>query len=156
MPRGNKSFIHNATKKAKTNHDRGKLDYIESWLSENHFGVHVSKSNHRFDNKEFLNKPKNHESDLILNNKVHVQHDTVQNHCELGFELDDNNNEDKEKKRVRTLKRNIGYYNANIPFFVINEDLAKLLYLDEGALTVYMYYHTLMLQNARDGLSGTY
>lgn len=150
MPRGNKSFIHNATKKAKTNHDREKLDYIEMWLSEHPFGVHVSKSNHRFDNKEFLNKPKNHESDLILNDRVHLQHDTVQNHCELGFELEENKNENKEKKRIRTQKRNRGYYKANIPFFVINEDLAKLLNIDEGALTVYLYYHTLMLQNARD------
>ena len=151
MPRGNKSFIHNATKKAKTNHDRNKLDYIENWLSENHLGVHVSKSNHRFSNDKFMNKPKNHESDLILNDKIHVQHDTVNTHCELGFELEESKNENKEKKRIQTLKRNMGYYNADIPFFVINEDLAKLLYLDEGALSVYLYYHTLMMENARHG-----
>jgi hypothetical protein len=150
MPRGNKSFIHNATKKAKTNHDRHKLDYIEAWLAENNYGVHVSKSNHRFDNPDFFNKPKNHESDLILNEKVHVQHDTIQNHCELGFEIDDSKNENIEKKRVRTLKRNMGYWKANIPFFVINEDLANLLNIDEGALCVYLYFHSLMLKNARD------
>ena len=149
MPRGKNSFIHNATKKALVNHDRPKLDYIEDYLSKNQFGVRVSKSNHRFDNKEFLNKPKNHESDLILNGKIHCQHDTVKTHCELGFEIEESKNENKEKKRQQTLKRNMGYYKAQLPFFVINQDLAKLLNLDEGALTVYLYYHTLMLHNAR-------
>ncbi len=36
-----------------------------------------------------------------------------------------------------------------IPFCVLNEDLAKMLGLDEGPLTAYLYYHSLMLENAR-------
>ncbi len=138
MPRGNNWAIHNATKKATQNHDRPKLDYIENYLMNDNHGVKVSKSNHRFDNPNFLNKPKNHESDLILNDKGHLQHDTVKTHGELGFEDE------------KTQQRNAGYYRAGLPLSVINQDLAKSLGLDEGPLTVYLYYHSLMLKNARE------
>jgi len=150
MSKGNNSFRDRATKNAVQNHDRPKLDRIQNYCMENHFGVRVSKSNHRFDNKNFLNKPKNHDSDLIFNGLVHCQHDTVKSHCELGFENEEIKREDKEKHRLQTQKRNAGYYKANIPFFVINEDLARILVLDEGALSVYLYYHSLMLKNARE------
>ncbi|UVF62318.1 hypothetical protein [Nitrososphaeria virus YSH_462411] len=140
--RGNKSGYNAGRKKAVIGADRPKLDNITDWLNKNNFGVRVSESNKIIK----INDHIHHETDLVLNNKVHLQHDTVKVHCELGYEDIEN---DRDKHRIKTLKRNSHYYNYNIPFCVLNQDLASMLNLNEGALTVYLYYHTLMLENAR-------
>ena len=142
--RGKNSGYNAGRKKAVVGADRPKLDYITNWLRVNSFGVRVSLSNYKFTNSNF--KTIGHETDLILNGTVHLQHDTVKVHSEIGFERVEN---DKNKHRIRTLRRNADYLRANIPFCVLNQDLARELQLNEGALTVYLYYHTMMNANAR-------
>lgn len=137
-----KSGYNAGRKKAVVSADRSKLDNITDWLNKNNFGVRVSESNKIIK----INDSIQHETDLLLNNKVHLQHDTVKVHCELGLEYIE---KDTDKHRIRTLQRNSHYYNANIPFCVLNQDLASMLNLNEGALTVYLYYHTMMYENAR-------
>lgn len=137
-----KSGYNAARKKALVSADRPKLDNITDWLNRNNFGVRVTKSNEIIHHGDFL-----HETDLLLNNKVHLQHDTVKVHCELGFEKVIN---DRDRHRMRTLKRNTDYLREGIPFCVLNQDLAAMLGLDEGALTVYLYYHTIMMENSRE------
>jgi len=141
-----------ARKKAIVGADRPKLDYITNWLKVNNTGVHVSKSEYRFTDDSF--KVSSRETDLFLNNKVHLQHDTVKVHCELSFERLEDSREDKDKKRNKTLRRNIDYWNywmkTGQPFIVLNQDLARLLNLNEGALTAYLYYHSMMLENSRN------
>jgi hypothetical protein len=149
----NKSGFNAGRKKATTGADRNKLDKITKYLNDNHTGVHVSKSNHHVKNEIF--KTGVRETDLLLNNKVHLQHDTVTVHCELGYEnvQFEAERSDKDKKRVRTKTRNGEYWQywmeTGNPFVVINQDLAKMLGLDEGPLTAYLYYHAMMLDNAR-------
>ena len=77
------------------------------------------------------------ETDIWLNKKVHLQHDTVKIHGELGF-----GNE-------KTLRRNADYERSGLPYIIINQDLAKMCNLDEGDLTEYLFYHELSKVNAR-------
>lgn len=145
------SGFNAARKKAVVGADRNKLDYITNWLKVNNFGVQVSKSEYRFDHSEFSTPSR--ETDLKLNDRVHLQHDTVKVHCELGYESPDSDRNDKDKKRLKTAVRNHDYWNlwmsTGEPFVVLNQDLARMLELNEGALTAYLYYHALMLENAR-------
>ena len=141
-----KSGYRAARKKAIVSADRPKLDNITDWLNRNNFGVRVSESNKVIKMNDCII----HETDLILNGKVHLQHDTVKVHCELGFENIEN---DRDRHRIKTLHRNSHYYKNNIPFCVLNQDLASMLNLNEGALTVYLYYHTLMLENSKSLLT---
>ena len=136
-----KSGYNAARKKAVVGADRPKLDNITQWLIKNNYGVRVSESNKIIN----INDSIKHETDLILNGIVHLQHDTVKVHCELGYELIEN---DRDKHRIRTLQRNIHYVKAGIPICVLNQDLASMLGLNEASLTVYLYYHTMMLKNA--------
>ena len=144
-----KSGYQAARKKAIVGADRPKLDAITDYLNTCNMGVRVSSSNHVIVNRFFENKTCSHETDLVLNSRVHLQHDTVKVHCELGLEKIEC---DRDKHRIKTLQRNTNYLRANIPFCVLNEDLARMLGLHEGALTVYLYYHTMMLENARSSL----
>ena len=137
-----KSGYRAGRKKAVVGADRPKLDAITKYLSENNVGVHVSQSNKIVKMSDKIV----HETDLLLNGKVHLQHDTVKVHCDLGFERIEN---DRDKHRLRTLRRNSHYLGAKIPFCVLNEDLARMLGLEEGPLTAYLYYHTMMYENAR-------
>ena len=138
-------------KKAVVGADRNKLDYITNWLKRSDVGVHVTKSEHRFENVNF--RTSSRETDLMLNGKVHLQHDTIKVHCELGMESFEGERGDKDKKRNKTAKRNADYFDlwmeTGQPFVVLNQDLAKILDLNEGALTAYLYYHAMMLENAR-------
>lgn len=135
-----KSGYNSARKKAIVGADRPKLDNITQWLNKNNFGVRVSESNKIIKINDMIL----HETDLILNGIVHLQHDTVKVHCELGYELIPN---DRDKHRIKTLERNKHYIQAKIPYCVLNQDLASMLGLDESRLTVYLYYHTIMLRN---------
>jgi hypothetical protein len=125
--KSNQRHIDRARKNATSNFDERKLDYIQrnsklNWLSHN------AVLDIRFSTPNKIRLP-----DLLIKGipEVILEHDTVKLHSELGYENE------------RTHKRNQDYARANRPFFVINEDLAKLLKLDEAALSTYLYFHTL-------------
>ena len=125
--KSNKRFINKARQNAVTNFDQRKLEYIQNnsklnWLSG---GTIIDQ--------KFSTPNKVHLPDLIVKGfpEIILEHDTVKIHGELGWENE------------KTLKRNQDYARANRPFFVINEDLAKLLGLDQASLATYLYYHTL-------------
>lgn len=140
----------NHTKKKTPMRDRPKLDYITNWLKVNNVGVTVTMSEYQFSNDLF--RVNTRETDLLLNGKVHLQHDTVKAHCKLGSESQEDKGE-TAKNRYKTAKRNWDYYklwmSTGQPFVVLNQDLARYLNLNEGALTAYLYYHATMLENAR-------
>ena len=126
-------FIHKAKKNATRNFDAKKLDNIQTksslkWLQ------HETILDEKFSTPNKIRLP-----DLIVKGvpEIILEHDTVKLHGELGYENE------------RTKKRNQDYYKAGRPFFVINEDLAHILKLDEANLATYLYYHSLMLQNAK-------
>lgn len=125
--KSNKQFIDKAKKNAVTNFDQKKLEYIQrnsklNWLS----GSTIIDS-------KFSTPNKVRQPDLLIKGmpEIILEHDSIKVHGELGWENE------------RTLKRNQDYARANRPFFVINEDLAKLLNLDQASLATYLYYHTL-------------
>ena len=124
----NKSFIHQATKKAERNHDAPKLDYIQNnskikWFRE------IPVFHNDFSTQNHMRIPdlaaQTHSKWIIL------EHDTTNIHGELGFENE------------KTLKRNTDYSITKMPFFVINQELCKILCLDQAKLATYLYYHTL-------------
>ena len=123
----NQRFIDKARKNATRNFDANKLDRIQkgsklNWLQ----GETITDP--KFSTPNNVRLP-----DLIVKGipEIILEHDTVKLHSELGFENE------------KTLKRNQDYARSNRPFFVINEDLAKMLGLDEANLATYLYYHTL-------------
>ena len=125
--KSNQRFIDKAKRNATRNFDATKLDNIQkhsklNWLSDNT----IHDDNFSTPNKIRL-------PDLIVKGtpEIILEHDTVKLHGELSFENE------------RTLSRNRDYAKSNRPFFVINEDLAKQLKLDEPSLASYLYYHTL-------------
>lgn len=125
--KSNQRFIDKARKNAVTNFDQRKLEYIQrnsklNWLSGN------TLIDPKFSTPNKVRLP-----DLMIKGlpEIILEHDTTKLHGELGWENE------------RTLKRNQDYARTNRPFFVINEDLAKLLNLDQAALSTYLYYHTL-------------
>ena len=125
--KSNQKFIDRAKKNATVNFDQKKLEYIQThsklnWLSGN------TLVDSRFSTPNKVRLP-----DLIIKGlpEIILEHDSSKLHGELAYENE------------RTLKRNQDYARANRPFFVINEDLAKLLGLDQAALATYLYYHTL-------------
>ena len=131
--RGNKSFIHQATKKAERNHDAPKLDYIQNnskikWFRE------IPVYDNLFSTQNYMRVP-----DLaaqIKNTWVILEHDTVNLHGELGYEND------------KTKRRNNDYARTKRPYFVINQELCKALGLDQAKLSEYLYYHTLSQINS--------
>lgn len=125
--KSNQRFIDKAKKKAGRNFDSHKLDYIQKysglhWLS----GDTITDPNFTTPNKIRL-------PDLIVKGipQVILEHDTTRLHGELGYENE------------RTLKRNQDYARTNRIFCVINEDLCKLLGLDQAKLATYQYYHSI-------------
>jgi len=125
--KSNQRFIDKAKKNAVSNFDQKKLEYIQThsklnWLSGN------TLIDPKFSTPNKVRLP-----DLMIKGmpEIILEHDSTKLHGELGWENE------------RTLKRNQDYARANRPFFVINEDLAKLLGLDQAALATYLYYHTL-------------
>lgn len=131
--RGNKSFIHQATKKAERNHDAPKLDYIQTNSSIKWFRE-ITIHNDKFSTLNHLRVP-----DLTAQTKdrwIILEHDTTNLHGELGMENE------------RTLRRNSDYARTKKPFCVINQELAKILCLDQAKLATYLYYHTLSQINS--------
>lgn len=125
--KSNQKYIDKARKNASRNFDAKKLDYIHrnsplNWLWD------MSITDQRFSTPNKIRLP-----DLLIKGtpEIILEHDTTKLHGELGFENE------------RTLKRNQDYARSDRPFFIINEDLAKLLKLDEASLATYLYYHTL-------------
>ena len=125
--KSNQRFIDKAKKNAVSNFDQKKLEYIQknsnlNWLSNN-----------TIIDPKFSTPNKVRQPDLLIKGvpEIILEHDTIKVHGELGWENE------------RTIKRNQDYARANRPFFVINEDLAKFLGLDQAALATYLYYHTL-------------
>lgn len=120
-------YINKAKANASRNFDAKKLDYIQThsklnWLSDNS----ILDPNFSTPNKIRL-------PDLIIKGTpmIILEHDTVKLHGELGY------------ANERTLKRNQDYARSNRPFIIVNEDLAKMLKLDEANLATYLYYHEL-------------
>ena len=126
----NKSFIHQANKKATRNFDAKKLDPIQTTLLR--YGISTVREretyNEKFETKNHIRIP-----DLTdTKHKIIIEHDTFKIHGELSA------------PNERTERRNGDYKRAGINFVVINEDLCKELNLNESNLTVYLYYHELM------------
>jgi len=125
--KSNQRYVDKARKNATRNFDANKLDYIQkhsklNWLSDNCI------SDPRFSTPNKIRLP-----DLLIKGipEIILEHDTTKLHGELGY------------ANERTLKRNQDYAKANRPFIIVNEDLAKLLKLDEASLATYLYYHEL-------------
>jgi len=125
--KSNQRFIDKAKKNATRNFDASKLDYIQqksplNWLSDN------TIVDPRFSTPNKVRFP-----DLIIKGtpEIILEHDTIKVHGELGY------------CNERTHKRNQDYAKSNRPFIIVNEDLAKMLKLDEAALATYLYYHEL-------------
>jgi len=122
-------YYYEATRKATRNHDAPKIDYLQKNIPI------PSIREETILDSNFWTRDATRIPDLILNpkssNQVILEDDTVKSHGELGFE------------EGRTLNRNEDYVRAKRPFFVINEDLAKKLQLDQARLSIYLYYMTL-------------
>jgi len=122
------------------NFDAKKLDYLQTHLDNitpiipaiREIPIH----DELFSTRNHIRVP-----DLVVTTtNVVIEHDTQNIHGELS---------DPNKK---TLARNADYMRADIPFIVINADLAKLNNLDEANLLVYLYYHKLMEIKSRNEL----
>ena len=126
----NKSFIHQANKKATRNFDAKKLDPIQTTLLR--YGIPTIREREIYND---LFETKNHIRIPDLTDTKHhiiIEHDTFKIHGELSA------------PNERTERRNKDYKRAGINFVIINEDLCKELNLNEPNLTVYLYYHELM------------
>lgn len=132
LPRGTKSYLHASNKKARRNFDADKLDYIQ-----NNIGLPCLREQELY-NTRYTQAHHKRSPDLIINKRVICEHDTFAVHGEINAPND------------RTLKRNIDHCLGNLPWFVIHEDLAKQLGLDEAKLATYLYYHTLGQELARE------
>ncbi len=136
MTRGNKSGYRAGVKKATRALDARKLDYITTQLELLTKPIYC-KMNEWIKNVNFQTRNFMRETDILLNNTVHLQHDTEKIHGELGFENE------------KTLRRNADYERAGLPYIIINQDLAKMCDLDAADLAEYLYYHELSKRNAR-------
>ena len=134
-----KQGIQHATKKSTRGLDAKKLDNISAHLQTLNKPIH-SIRNLWLKNEKFLTKNKMRETDLLLNNIIHLQHDTVKIHGELGFENE------------KTIRRNADYMRAKLPLIIINQDLARSCNLEEGDLAEYLFYHKLSELNAEEYL----
>ena len=135
-----KQGIQHATRKSTRGLDANKLDKIEAHVENLIKPIRVRERNLIVHNKKFKTRNNCRETDLLLNNIVHLQHDTVKIHGELGFENE------------KTIRRNADYLRAKLPLIIINQDLAKSCNLDEGDLTEYLFYHKLSELNAEEYL----
>ena len=125
--KSNQRFIDKAKKNAVSNFDQKKLDNIQT-KSQIHWLQHETIKDEKFSTPNKIRQP-----DLIVKGvpQIILEHDTIKVHGELGY------------SNERTHKRNQDYAKANRPFIIVNEDLAKLLKLDEASLATYLYYHEL-------------
>ena len=129
MPRGTKSYIHASNKKARRNFDAHKLDYLQKNLNLPSLRE-LSVRDESFSTPNKIRVP-----DLTVlpvkksDPTIIIEHDTQNIHGELGHPND------------KTLRRNCDYIRAKRPFVIVNEDLAKLLGLDEVSLARYLVEH---------------
>jgi len=134
-----KQGIQHARGKRTRNFDAKKLDNIVMQLAG--LTVPIScKMNVMVKNKNFQTRNSFRETDILLNDMVHLQHDTVKIHGELGY------------GNTKTVRRNADYERAGLPYVIINEDLAKMCGLDEADLTEYLFYHEVAKWKARYNL----
>lgn len=132
-----KQWANNTKKKMTRNSDANKLDYIQ-----NNISISVTDREKMYHNKLFTTKNHNHEADLVLNNTIILHHDTVKIHGELSY------------PDQKTLKRDMDFERAGYSYFIINQDLAKQLCLNEAQLAEYLYYHETHKLRVREQLSG--
>jgi len=126
-------------KKQTRGSDAKKLDYLEMHLIN--AGIPVVREREIIVDQYTASHYRFRVPDLyVTTTNVVIEHDTVKIHGELS---------DPNKK---TLRRNADYISANIPFIVINEDLAKMFNLDQGDLAIYLYYHELMKLKSKEEL----
>ena len=120
-------FLNRAKKNAVRNFDAKKLDKIQQNSSLNWLRDETIRDE-KFSTPNKIRLP-----DLVMRGvpQIILEHDTVKLHSELGYENE------------RTIRRNEDYTRAKKPFFVINQDLCKMLQLDQAKLATYLYYHTL-------------
>jgi len=135
-----KQGIQHTTRKSTRGLDAKKLDNISSHLQTLNKPIYTSMRNLIVHNDKFLTRNKNRETDLLLNNIIHLQHDTVKIHGELGFENE------------KTIRRNADYMRAKLPLIIINQDLARSCNLAEHDLAQYLFYHELSKLNAEEYL----
>ena len=123
-------------KKATRNFDANKLDYLQTELNKSGIPTIREHTIHSFN---FQTKNQNRIPDLTVTSlNIIIEHDTQKVHGELGYE------------NGKTVRRNADYTRANIPFVVINADLAKQFHLDESELAAYLVYHEKMKINAEE------
>jgi len=124
------------------NFDAKKLDYLQAHLDNITPIIPTVREQEILINPDTSsNIPHYRVPDLFVTTTgVIIEHDTQNIHGELS---------DPNKK---TLRRNADYMRADIPFIVINADLAKLNNLDEANLLVYLYYHKLMEIKSKEEL----
>lgn len=126
----NKSFIHQANKKTDRNFDAKKLDPIQMNLIR--YGISTVREVSLV-NTHFTTPNKTRLPDLRdTRHNIIFEHDTFKIHGELS------------DPNERTIKRNDDYKRAGFQLIIINEDLCKMLQLNESDLAVYLYYHKLM------------
>ena len=130
-----KQGIQHATRNATRNFDAKKLDNITTQLEMLQRPIYC-EMNKIIKHGAFHTRNSCRETDILLNNKVHLQHDTVKIHGELGFENE------------KTLRRNADYLRAGLPLIIVNQDLAKNCNLAEADLAEYLFYHELSKINA--------
>jgi len=122
------------------NFDAKKLDYLQAHLDNITPVIPTVRERELFDTR-FNTRSNMRVPDLTATTTgVIIEHDTQHIHGELS---------DPNEK---TLRRNADYMRANIPFIIINSDLAKMNNLDEANLCVYLYYHKLMEMKSKKEL----
>lgn len=136
---GKNQWANYTKKKMDRNSDAKKLDNIQIQLEILNLPIHTVREK-IFHNKNFTTKNNNHETDLLLNNVIHLHHDTVKIHGELG------------SPNKKTLQRDTDYERAGLPYIIINADLAKECRLCEADLAEYLYYHELQKQEVKNAI----
>ena len=129
LPRGTKSYLHASNKKARRNWDAEKLDYIQKNLNlpslrELAIKDDLFSTPNKIRVPDLTVQPLNKNTPAII-----IEHDTVNIHGELA------------SPNEKTKRRNCDYIRAKRPFVIVNEDLAKLLGLDEASLARYLVEH---------------
>lgn len=136
MSRKNNQVRNKMIKSHHRNADAGKLDYLQTNSNGIKWFREIPVHDDCFSTPNHTRIP-----DLAAKHKelwIILEHDTTKIHGELGFENE------------RTVKRNRDYGMTNRPFFVINQELCKILCLDEAKLATYLYYHTISQYNSKN------
>lgn len=131
-----KSFVHQDRKKRGRNSDANKLDIIQRDLP---FATVREKT---VTHELFTQARKNRNVDLMTTNttpRIIIELDG-KSHGGLGS-IDES---------TATQKRNADFTRANMPYVIVNEELADYLNLDKIKLMEYLIYHKLSEEMARN------